>query len=853
MSYKEEVLADSPVSYWRMDAASGTAETDLGSGGHNGTYSGQFALKEPGIPGGEGDSGVLFNSSLKTGRMEATNSGSVSGNWTVEIWAKYSTLRNSDKLLSTRKTGEHSFDIGVEASGAVHADIGNGTVWLTTAANSGTGAVTKEVWNHIVLAATETGYKIYVNGKLNGEGSYSGVPLLWNSEHSVFVAGLSETEYSSSTIDEVAIYSTALSKTRVEAHYSAGYPQRVASLTSYPPTYKTPRSLFQPFPFAVEEQVRNPVAIPATTLLFKNEISSTLKIGQKLSTTVLSKFESSGKLIVGYKLPSTTVESKLLITAPLKLRAKLSSTIESKFSLSGSPIVQYKLPKTTVESKFSIIAPLIAQYRLPKATLEPKFSLSAPLRIGQKLSSTLESKLSISGSIKTSVKLSSNIESKLSIVTPLRLNFNLGKVTLRSEFILSGQLLIEHEQEVPNLPERISKLKPVIPGPAVQWNWWLCKSSNLGQIAELTSAHSKNLQLMLNQPGKATFWLHLEDERTKYVEELKTCVVCYRNGKAIFSGPVFECVENADNTSNATLQVTAMGWFELLNHRIVHTGREWEEMLSKSGESYTPVATESALQLYYGRLVEPFGIPRNEIAVDLINRANIDVPTGITIGLNPEVSSLNYTVPQFHPVGELISQLTSIENSFDFKIDPLTRKFNIYYNQIKENSTIYGLGQDRGQGIRFTYPGNCIIINRSAYGTKTQNRTEAQGQYGVEKGESLSSISENGLFEKSESLTDVVNIDILIAYANIQTLTLEQPFKIITFNPRSVNDSESHAVPRPFEDYDIGDIVYATFKKGPRFVVGYPNPQPVRIFGLNLEIDDTGREKITQIQTVYSQ
>jgi hypothetical protein len=410
--------------------------------------------------------------------------------------------------------------------------------------------------------------------------------------------------------------------------------------------------------------------------------------------------------------------------------------------------------------------------------------------------------------------------------------------------------------------------------PNVRWSWWLCKSSNLAQIADLTSAHSKHLQLFLNQPGSATFWLHLEDERTKYIEEHKTCIVCYRNGKAVWSGPIFKCVENADNTSNATLQVTVLGWFELLNRRIVHTGREWEEMAVRySGKTpsseekalkeqyeivlseklYTPASTESALQLYYGKTSEPFGIPRNEIAVDLINRANIDVPTGITIGLNPEVSSLNYTVPQFHPVGELITQLTSIENSFDFNIDPITRKFNIYYNQIKANTTMYGLGQDRGQGVRFTYPGNCVLVNRAADGTKTQNRTEAQGQFGVGKAESLSSISENGLFEKSESLTDVVNIDILIAYANIQVATLEQPFKILTFNPRPVNNSESYGVPRPFEDYEIGDICYATVSKGPRFKVGYPNPQPVRIFGMSVDIGDDGVERVSQIQTVYSQ
>jgi|ERR1700722_1539601 len=408
--------------------------------------------------------------------------------------------------------------------------------------------------------------------------------------------------------------------------------------------------------------------------------------------------------------------------------------------------------------------------------------------------------------------------------------------------------------------------------PNVKYDWWLCKTKGLEQITQLSSAHDKQLQLALDQGGTGTFWLHIEDKKTAYIEEHKTSVLVYRNKKPLWSGEVFDCLENVDNANNFTLQVTVLGWFELLNKRMIHTGYEWKEMAVKaSGRTiikypseehekeleeiqkqyeavvaegfYTPLATESAQQLFYSNT------PSAEIINDLIIRANIDVPTGITIGEIAPTESLNKEFQQFNNVGESIMKLVNLESGCDFNIDPLTRKFNTYRNEIRGG--IAGLGIDRGSGVRFTYPGNCVLANRSSKGTKTQNRTEAVGQYSIGKEESLQSIEENGLFEAQDSLPEETHVQILNAYAAVETLTLERPFKIITFNPRAVNNSQSHAVPRPFEDYEIGDIVYAVIKKGPRFVVGIPTPQAVRIFGFNINISDDGVEKITGIQTTY--
>lgn len=586
-----------------------------------------------------------------------------------------------------------------------------------------------------------------------------------------------------------------------------------------------------------------------------------------LSATLVGSGKLSSPLILPVKL-STEVKSSGQLLGELRIRDDISANLLGKGSLLGALIV--KSPPNLED------------------IIKGIGKLESSLKTALKLSDTLNGKGSLSGSlsIKSNVHLESKLLSSGSLSGKLTVANNLKGIFL-SRGLLSAQLFVPHTQEELNLPERISKSKRIYPVPVVQWNWWLCKTSNLGQIAELNSAHSKNLQLMLNQAGTGTFWMHLEDPKSYAVEEHTTSIIAYRNGKAKWSGEIFKTVEECDNQNKATINVTAMGWFEILNRRLVHTGLEWEEMATTaSGRTiiryppspsmtqeikekqrtieiegiqtqykevvaeafYTPLATESSQQLFYNN--KPMALIMN----DLIIRANIDSPTLITIGEIAPTNSINLTVNQFQNVGEQITKITALESGPDFNIDPLTRKFNTYRNEFFEGKEgLAGLGKNRGSGIRFTFPGNCLSVNKSTDGIKTQNRTEVTGPMGVAKAENVASREENGLFEAVDSLPEVYNTNILIAYATIETETLEKPFTIITFSPKAVAQSDipTPAVPRPFEDYEIGDIVYAVIKKG-RLQIGLKTPQAVRVFGFTTMIEDSGTEKISNLQTTYS-
>lgn len=412
--------------------------------------------------------------------------------------------------------------------------------------------------------------------------------------------------------------------------------------------------------------------------------------------------------------------------------------------------------------------------------------------------------------------------------------------------------------------------------PAVDWRWFLCRSSDMAQIAEL-NAHSKNLQVQLNNQGKATCWIHLLDAATADVVVHQTALRCDRNGQTVWSGPIYRAQETSQaqqgqNEGQDQLQITALGWYQILNQREVHTGAEFQAMLSgpngaawqAANGSYTSLGIDTATQLTYSASQFP-STTDAEIIFDLLNRANIDSPTLITPG-NVYGSPIqrNLTLQRFQNVGQQITQLSNVESGVDFVIDPLTRKMHLYGPGASPSPSISnGYGVDRGQSVLFTYPGNCTMAQRTQDGTKTANRIEAIGQYGVGRADDLTSQTANGLLEDQGSLSEVVDPNILAAYANAEVVVRKDPWTIITFNPRGVmySDNTATGVPRPFQDYNLGDIAYCVIDRGPRFQIGTIldstgkrigiNPQATRIYGWTLQIDDNGVEKVSSIQTTY--
>lgn len=387
------------------------------------------------------------------------------------------------------------------------------------------------------------------------------------------------------------------------------------------------------------------------------------------------------------------------------------------------------------------------------------------------------------------------------------------------------------------------------------------------QISEL-HVYSRSHSPQLNGAGKATGWVHLLDPASEQIVLHQTALRLDREGKSVWAGPIFQSNETSQASDGSQSgqdqnQLTAMGWFQLLNMRELHTGQEFQTMLEapngqtwqEANGAYVTPAVDEATTLTYSATENP-EITDAVIIFDLLNRANIDSPTGITPGnVYGSPVQRNLTLQQFQNIGQQITQLVNVESGCDFYIDPITKRMDLYGPGASSSPSIpNGMGSDLGTGVKFTYPGNCVGASRSRDGLQTANRDEVVGQYGVGRADSIESQIANGLFEATDSLSDVVDENILIAYANVEVAVRQYPWTIISFQPRGLVDSdrETPSIPRPYDDYNLGDIVYCRVDRG-SFQVGTNNaPQATRMFGWTVSLDDQNSvEKITSIQTTY--
>jgi len=521
--------------------------------------------------------------------------------------------------------------------------------------------------------------------------------------------------------------------------------------------------------------------------------------------------------------------------------------------------------------------------------------------------------------------------------------------------------------------------------PNREYKFLLVNSSDMSQVGWIKNASGKNLNLALNKPGDLSFSLSLEDPMSKeiYGYEVKRGIICYsedKNGElhARWSGYISSATYTID--SNSTLNVSAIGWFNLLNFRelrvdstftAIDAGQILYQLLddannttyglnllnnfSFEGGSYdytltgftdstttTTWSTTGAVSLsltsnagsnsmtsnsYYtvypssnytfsvdaypnssginliidikwytsaNALIstnsstayngtDPYTVsvsatspPTAAKAKVVINTShagtktllldtailvnsstNTKIATPLTV-TSPVTSSQSRTVTFATGTkhAQAIMTLVEQEAGFDFDVNPLTRKITVYYNNIK--GSIYGKGSDQTNTI-FGYnfgPKNILSTSVSVDSSIMANRFNAKGTYDQGVAFDENSVLTYGLFEETQTLSDVVDINILLGYAGAETAYRLTRFKTYESTPVPYDgNKDSIAV---FDDYNIGDITYLNVVS-PNISGGYTeNPtvlvqnKAVRIFGLSINIDEEGNERVTNIQTVAS-
>lgn len=227
MAYRDEVLADAPVLYFGLDGTGTTAQTNLGTAGGTATAPTTAPTTGQTPPTNVAGAAWLFGSGTSA---YLTRTGLTTGTaWTIEFWYKRSVTTSAvRRLFRVNQTTTTYFEV----------TINPGTGLLNVVDNSGmnngitSATLIDNAWHHVAIVRSgNSNHEFFIDGVSQGTLIGTGTA---KTSATVYIGGYtSSNSGASSYLDEVAFYNTALTNTRILAHYnvtlSAGAPVSVSN------------------------------------------------------------------------------------------------------------------------------------------------------------------------------------------------------------------------------------------------------------------------------------------------------------------------------------------------------------------------------------------------------------------------------------------------------------------------------------------------------------------------------------------------------------------------------------------------------------------------------------------------
>lgn len=234
-TYPLTILSDSPIGYWRLGEGVGTTAADSSGHGRDGSYVGTPTLGATGAIG-DGDTAVTFDGSDDEVTNASTDLDLTAGPLTVEVWAKRGTGSSDAGLAGTGNAGFDGYALTWHNAASIFFYTGN--AFVSASLSDAT------VFHHIVGTWDGTtnpnGIKLYIDGVLAAQGTATATTL----SNTGFRIGrdTSSTRFTG-TLDEVAVYASALSEARVQDHYAARLLTSVSPSASASPSLSPSTSL----------------------------------------------------------------------------------------------------------------------------------------------------------------------------------------------------------------------------------------------------------------------------------------------------------------------------------------------------------------------------------------------------------------------------------------------------------------------------------------------------------------------------------------------------------------------------------------------------------------------------------
>lgn len=224
--YRTQVMAHSPLAYWRLGETTGNAAADTSGQGHHGTYQSGCLLNQSGALHFDDDPAVYFDGNAAHMQVPSSFTLTVNDPITLMFWnyVQTSDLKSAIAVWLGSQTEPNRC--------LTHAPWSDGTLYWYYGRNNSLGRIITDYtayldrWTHITLvSAGQLGsFKaIYLDGELAASDNTSDGPTqtLTGGSLSVSPSRLANVQHRG-RLDEVAVFNQVLSAQDIRSIYQAG-------------------------------------------------------------------------------------------------------------------------------------------------------------------------------------------------------------------------------------------------------------------------------------------------------------------------------------------------------------------------------------------------------------------------------------------------------------------------------------------------------------------------------------------------------------------------------------------------------------------------------------------------------
>lgn len=230
--YSVNVLADSPVRYYRLGEASGATAYDA-TGTGNGTFVNSPTLAQAGAIVGDPDTCVRLDGTNDYVSVADALDLRITGDTTIEFWyQKTSEAGDWQRLVGKGNPTQRNYGVWEESGGGQrllfqeYNQSGGNILNMFSSATRGLNQ-----WTHVAAVIQGNQARLYMDGEQVGTATRNGTPGTSSDPLTIGWGGPGLHTYFPGYVDEVAIYDHALTGGRIATHYNVGlgltYPQIV--------------------------------------------------------------------------------------------------------------------------------------------------------------------------------------------------------------------------------------------------------------------------------------------------------------------------------------------------------------------------------------------------------------------------------------------------------------------------------------------------------------------------------------------------------------------------------------------------------------------------------------------------